>query len=350
MEKHHKNPADSDPIAIADEEYNNVEVDVDTLGVSTDSVKAYLRKFKNTPVLKAEEEVELSKRIEAGMYAQQMLHAAGEEDHTYRENWDALDDDYKDLRSLRLTARAGERAKEQLIKSNLRLVVSIAKRYRGYGLPFEDLIQEGNLGLIRAVEKFDYTKGFKFSTYATRWIQRDILIALHEKSRIIYVPRKKSELILQIKKAKQRILQETGNEATDEQIAEDLKIDLKTLSEHMGYEHPVISLDIEVGDSTNNDRATISDMLNDEDELPVDEIADYAVLHQEVGKALKRVSSSRNREFIRRRYGIGCSAQTDTDIASRANLSQQGVGDAIRTSIKALGKDVSISELREFIR
>ena len=182
---------------------------------SADSVRAYLKQIGKVALLNAEEEVDLAKRIEAGLYAAERLRQA---DDTAEKLTTQL------RRDLRWIVRDGERAKNHLLEANLRLVVSLAKRYTGRGMAFLDLIQEGNLGLIRAVEKFDYTKGYKFSTYATWWIRQAITRAMADQARTIRIPVHMVEVINKLGRIQRELLQDLGREPTPEELAKEMDI------------------------------------------------------------------------------------------------------------------------------
>ena len=185
------------------------------LTASADSVRAYLKQIGKVPLLNAEQEVELAKRIEAGLYAGERLRAAAEGEEKLKTDMQ---------RDLGWISRDGERAKNHLLEANLRLVVSLAKRYTGRGMAFLDLIQEGNLGLIRAVEKFDYTKGYKFSTYATWWIRQAITRAMADQARTIRIPVHMVEVINKLGRIQRELLQDLGREPTPEELAKEMDI------------------------------------------------------------------------------------------------------------------------------
>ncbi|MGZ4656337.1 MAG: sigma-70 family RNA polymerase sigma factor, partial [Blastococcus sp.] len=192
------------------------------LTASADSVRAYLKQIGKVALLNAEEEVDLAKRIEAGLYGSERLRQVEEEGQKISPQM---------RRDLNWIVRDGERAKNHLLEANLRLVVSLAKRYTGRGMAFLDLIQEGNLGLIRAVEKFDYTKGYKFSTYATWWIRQAITRAIADQSRTIRIPVHMSETINRIVRSSRRLMQELGREPNWEEISADTGIPVERVRE-----------------------------------------------------------------------------------------------------------------------
>jgi RNA polymerase primary sigma factor len=196
------------------------------LTASADSVRAYLKQIGKVPLLNAEQEVELAKRIEAGLYAAERLRAADEGEEALERNFE---------RDLKWINRDGERAKNHLLEANLRLVVSLAKRYTGRGMAFLDLIQEGNLGLIRAVEKFDYTKGYKFSTYATWWIRQAITRAMADQARTIRIPVHMVEVINKLGRIQRELLQDLGREPTPEELAKEMDITPEKVLEIQQY-------------------------------------------------------------------------------------------------------------------
>ncbi len=209
------------------------------LTASADSVRAYLKQIGKVALLNAEEEVELAKRIEAGLYAAERM----------RRSLDAGEKVSPQLRrDLRWIVRDGERAKNHLLEANLRLVVSLAKRYTGRGMAFLDLIQEGNLGLIRAVEKFDYTKGYKFSTYATWWIRQAITRAMADQARTIRIPVHMVEVINKLGRIQRELLQDLGREPTPEELAKEMDITPEKVLEIQQYAREPISLDQTIGD------------------------------------------------------------------------------------------------------
>ena len=209
------------------------------LTASADSVRAYLKQIGKVALLNAEEEVELAKRIEAGLYAAERLRRAIEAGEKVSPQM---------RRDLRWIVRDGERAKNHLLEANLRLVVSLAKRYTGRGMAFLDLIQEGNLGLIRAVEKFDYTKGYKFSTYATWWIRQAITRAMADQARTIRIPVHMVEVINKLGRIQRELLQDLGREPTPEELAKEMDITPEKVLEIQQYAREPISLDQTIGD------------------------------------------------------------------------------------------------------
>ncbi|HEU0127245.1 MAG TPA: RNA polymerase sigma factor, partial [Pseudonocardiaceae bacterium] len=208
------------------------------LTASADSVREYLKQIGKIALLNAEEEVELATRIEAGLYAAERVRRS--------DDTEKLSPQLR--RDLRWIVRDGERAKNHLLEANLRLVVSLAKRYTGRGMPFLDVIQEGNLGLIRAVEKFDYTKGYKFSTYATWWIRQAITRAMADQARTIRIPVHMVEVINKLGRIQRELLQDLGREPTPEELAKEMDISPEKVLEIQQYAREPISLDQTIGD------------------------------------------------------------------------------------------------------
>src|SRR5699024_10517433 len=206
-----------------------------TAGATADPVKDYLKQIGKVALLNAEQEVELAKRIEAGLFAEEKLAEEGGEMAP------------KLRRELRWIVRDGRRAKNHLLEANLRLVVSLAKRYTGRGMLFLDLIQEGNLGLIRAVEKFDYTKGYKFSTYATWWIRQAITRAMADQARTIRIPVHMVEVINKLARVQRQMLQDLGREPTPQELAKEMDITEEKVLEIQQYAREPISLDQTIG-------------------------------------------------------------------------------------------------------
>src|SRR5436305_1574617 len=213
------------------------------LTISADSVRTYLKQIGKIALLNAEEEVQLAQRIEAGLFAAERLRKA--EDGVEKLSFQLR-------RDLRWIVRDGERAKNHLLEANLRLVVSQAKRYTGRSMAFLDLIQEGNLGLIRAVEKFDYTKGYKFSTYATWWIRQAITRAMADQIRTIRIPVHMMEVIEKLGRIQRELLQDLGREPTLEELAKEMDVTPEKLLEIQQYAREPISLDETIGEDSDS--------------------------------------------------------------------------------------------------
>ena len=262
-------------------------------GTAADPVHTYLKEIGKVPLLTGELEVELAKRIEAGTEASERQ-AAHEADPAAK----ALP--AEERTRLRMQVRKGQQAKEALIEANLRLVVSIAKRYRNRGLAFLDLIQEGNLGLMRAVEKFDYTKGFKFSTYATWWIRQAITRALADQGRTIRIPVHMVETINKVVRVQRQLLQELGREPTVEEIASRVEFPIERVREIQRINQDTVSLEQPMGDEED---FSLSDLIEDQGAEVPDDAATRSMLHEAVRDALATLPK-REREVMELRFGL----------------------------------------------
>ena len=260
---------------------------------SADSVRLYLKEIGQVALLTGDEEVALAKRIEVGMAAEERLAdlAAAEQ---------APDIDAIDLARLRRDARDGERARHELTRANLRLVVSIAKRYVGRGMPMLDLVQEGNLGLMRAVEKFDHRKGFKFSTYATWWIRQAITRAIADQARTIRIPVHMVETINKVKRIQRGMVQELEREPTVDELADACDLESERIREILRISMDLLSLDTPVGEE---DDSHLGDFIEDQGAVRPAEAAARRMLGQAVLDALDELSE-REKEVVRLRFGL----------------------------------------------
>ena len=261
------------------------------LTVSVDSVRAYLKQIGKVTLLNAEQEVELAKRIEAGLYAAERLRRA--EDVT-----DQLCAQLR--RDLRWIVRDGQRAKNHLLEANLRLVVSLAKRYTGRGMPFLDLIQEGNVGLIRAVAKFDYAKGYKFSTYATWWIRQAITRAMADQARTIRIPVHMIEVINTLGRVKRELLMNLGRDPTAEELATEMNITPERVLELQSYAREPLSLDQTIGDEGDSQ---LGDFIEDSQAVVAVDAVSFALLQDEL-QAVLGTLSEREAGIVRLRVGL----------------------------------------------
>jgi RNA polymerase primary sigma factor len=261
------------------------------LTASADSVRAYLKQIGKVALLNAEEEVELAKRIEAGLYAAERM----------RRSIDAGEKVSPQMRrDLRWIVRDGERAKNHLLEANLRLVVSLAKRYTGRGMAFLDLIQEGNLGLIRAVEKFDYTKGYKFSTYATWWIRQAITRAMADQARTIRIPVHMVEVINKLGRIQRELLQDLGREPTPEELAKEMDITPEKVLEIQQYAREPISLDQTIGDEGDSQ---LGDFIEDSEAVVAVDAVSFTLLQDQLQSVLATLSE-REAGVVRLRFGL----------------------------------------------
>ena len=259
-----------------------------TAGATADPVKDYLKQIGKVALLNAEQEVELAKRIEAGLFADEKLSKEGEEM------------DRKLKRELLWIAADGRNAKDHLLEANLRLVVSLAKRYTGRGMLFLDLIQEGNLGLIRAVEKFDYTKGYKFSTYATWWIRQAITRAMADQARTIRIPVHMVEVINKLARVQRQMLQDLGREPTPEELAKELDMTPEKVVEVQKYGREPISLHTPLGEDGDSE---FGDLIEDSEAIVPAEAVSFTLLQEQLHQVLDTLSE-REAGVVSMRFGL----------------------------------------------
>jgi len=260
----------------------------DTTGlVSTDLVRVYLNTIGKTALLTAEQEVELAKRIEAGLFADEKLNSG-----------EPIEPKLK--RELDWIAADGRRAKNHLLEANLRLVVSLAKRYTGRGMLFLDLIQEGNLGLIRAVEKFDYTKGFKFSTYATWWIRQAITRAMADQARTIRIPVHMVEVINKLARVQRQMLQDLGREPTPEELSRELDMTPEKVVEVQKYGREPISLHTPLGEDGDSE---FGDLIEDSEAVVPADAVSFTLLQEQLHSVLDTLSE-REAGVVSMRFGL----------------------------------------------
>ena len=256
-------------------------------GATADPVKDYLKQIGKVPLLNAEQEVELAKRIEAGLFAEDKL-----------ANSDKIAPKLK--RELEIIAEDGRRAKNHLLEANLRLVVSLAKRYTGRGMLFLDLIQEGNLGLIRAVEKFDYTKGYKFSTYATWWIRQAITRAMADQARTIRIPVHMVEVINKLARVQRQMLQDLGREPTPEELARELDMTPEKVVEVQKYGREPISLHTPLGEEGDSE---FGDLIEDSEAIVPADAVSFTLLQEQLHSVLDTLSE-REAGVVSMRFGL----------------------------------------------
>ena len=254
---------------------------------SADLVRVYLNGIGRTALLSADEEVELAQRIEVGLYAQYKLNHA--EKVTRAEK-----------RDLKILAKEGKKARSHLLEANLRLVVSLAKRYTGRGMPLLDLIQEGNLGLIRAMEKFDYAKGFKFSTYATWWIRQAITRAMADQARTIRIPVHMVEVINKLGRIQRELLQDLGREPTPQELAKEMDITEEKVIEIQQYAREPISLDQTIGDEGDSQ---LGDFIEDSEAVVAVDAVSFTLLQDQLQDVLTTLSE-REAGVVRLRFGL----------------------------------------------
>ena len=273
-----------------EEKEESLDKDMELAGKTptNDPVRMYLKEIGKVPLLTASEEVDLAKKIEAGEEASVKL----------REKSDKLS--REELRRMRRQERTGQEAKRKLVEANLRLVVSIAKRYVGRGMLFLDLIQEGNLGLIRAVEKFDFRKGYKFSTYATWWIRQAITRAIADQARTIRIPVHMVETINKLIRVQRSLLQELGREPTPEEIAEQMELTPEKVREIIKVSQEPVSLETPIGEEEDSH---LGDFIEDSDAVVPIDAASFILLQEQLEDVLNSLNE-REKEVIRLRFGL----------------------------------------------
>jgi len=272
------------------DESDEPAVRVHVAGATADPVKDYLKQIGKVPLLNAEEEVDLAKRIEAGLFAEHILKSGSlnrETDRMY-------------MRELKLISRDGQQAKNHLLEANLRLVVSLAKRYTGRGMLFLDLIQEGNLGLVRAVEKFDYSKGYKFSTYATWWIRQAITRAMADQARTIRIPVHMVEVINKLARVQRQMLQDLGREPSTEELAKELDMTEEKVIEVQKYGREPISLHTPLGEDGDSE---FGDLIEDSEAVVPADAVGFTLLQEQLRQVLDTLSE-REAGVVSMRFGL----------------------------------------------
>lgn len=299
---------------------------------SADLVRVYLNGIGRTALLNAEDEVELSQRIEAGLYAQHLL----ESDEQFTPS---------KKRDLKAIAKDGRAARAHLLEANLRLVVSLAKRYTGRGMPLLDLIQEGNLGLIRAVEKFDYTKGFKFSTYATWWIRQAITRGMADQSRTIRLPVHLVEQVNKLSRIKREMYQHLGREATNEELADESGIAESKIDLLLKQSRDPVSLDMPVG---TDEEAPLGDFIEDSEATDAEEAVVASLRHSDIRTVLATLEK-REQDVIRLRFGLDDGVPRTLDqIGREFGLSRERVRQIEREVMAKLRKGERADKLRSY--
>jgi RNA polymerase primary sigma factor len=271
----------------ASDDTDEPEQQVMVAGATADPVKDYLKQIGKVPLLNAEMEVELAKRIEAGLFSEEKLAKGGKISPKVLEELEWISED-------------GRRAKNHLLEANLRLVVSLAKRYTGRGMLFLDLIQEGNLGLIRAVEKFDYTKGYKFSTYATWWIRQAITRAMADQARTIRIPVHMVEVINKLARVQRQMLQDLGREPTPEELAKELDMTPEKVIEVQKYGREPISLHTPLGEDGDSE---FGDLIEDSEAIVPADAVSFTLLQEQLHAVLDTLSE-REAGVVSMRFGL----------------------------------------------
>lgn len=300
---------------------------------AADLVRVYLNGIGKTALLSAEDEVELAQQIEVGLYAAHLLE----------------DPDIKltraKKRDLKILAKQGRKARSHLLEANLRLVVSLAKRYTGRGMPLLDLIQEGNLGLIRAMEKFDYSKGFKFSTYATWWIRQAITRGMADQSRTIRLPVHLVEQVNKLSRIKREMYQHLGREATNEELAEESGIEESKIELLLRQSRDPVSLDMPVGA---DEEAPLGDFIEDAEATDAETAVVASLRHSDI-RAVLATLEQREQDVIRLRYGLDDGVPRTLDqIGRKFGLSRERVRQIEREVMAKLRDGARADKLREY--
>ena len=330
------------------------EVDIESLdfsvpdGVSTeDPVKMYLKEIGKVPLLTADEEIELAKKMEAGDEATRNIAEA-------KEKYEAIEDKKsrkatklaKDIAAMQLAIDDGEAAKKRLAEANLRLVVSIAKRYVGRGMLFLDLIQEGNLGLIKAVEKFDYTKGYKFSTYATWWIRQAITRAIADQARTIRIPVHMVETINKLIRVSRQLLQEKGREPMPEEIAEEMNISVERVREILKISQEPVSLETPIGEEEDSH---LGDFIQDDNVPSPADAATATLLREQIDKVLDTLAD-REQKVLRLRFGLDDGkARTLEEVGKVFNVTRERIRQIEAKALRRLRQPGKYKQLKDYL-
>ena len=318
-----------------------IDMDIDTLdlsgelGIDTDDpVRMYLKEIGKVPLLSADEEIEFAKKMEIGEEAKRKLAEKG----------DKISE--KERKSLEKKINEGENSKKKLSEANLRLVVSIAKRYVGRGLLFLDLIQEGNLGLIKAVEKFDYSKGYKFSTYATWWIRQAITRAIADQARTIRIPVHMVETINKLIRVSRQLLQEYGREPTPEEIADYMKMDVSRVREILKISQEPVSLETPIGEEEDSH---LGDFIPDENvPIPV-EAATQTLLKEQLNEVLGTLTD-REERVLRLRFGMDDGkARTLEEVGKEFSVTRERIRQIEAKALRKLRQRSRSGKLRDYI-
>ena len=325
---------DGTPKAVVAEEDKPIALDEPPPGI--DLVKAYLREIGRVPLLSAVEEVELAKRIEAGLFGAERLRQNAEEGVKLTPTM---------KRDLAEIVRDGDRAKRHLLEANLRLVVSLAKRYQGRGLDLLDLVQEGNLGLVRAVEKFDYAKGYKFSTYATWWIRQALQRALADQGRTIRVPVHMAELITKVTRVRRELTQSLGRDPSAEEIGLPLEMTAAKVEEIIAFGRDTLSLQSPVGD----DEATLGDFITDTESVDPVQAVETQMLQSQLSEVLGSLPE-RSAIVVRMRFGLDDGRpRTLDEVGRHLGLTRERIRQIERDTLAELRLGGRADGLREYV-
>ena len=305
-----------------------------------DPVRMYLKEIGKVDLLTPDEEVELAKKMQAGMEAKEKIKELDER----QRNGEQIDE--KEYQALRKAIRGGENAKKRLSEANLRLVVSIAKRYVGRGMLFLDLIQEGNLGLLKAVEKFDCTKGFKFSTYATWWIRQAITRAIADQARTIRIPVHMVETINKVIRVSRQLLQELGHDPQPEEIAEEMKMPVERVREILKIAQEPVSLETPIGEEEDSH---LGDFIPDDDALEPAEAASFTLLKEQLVEVLKTLTP-REEKVLRLRFGIEDGrTRTLEEVGKEFNVTRERIRQIEAKALRKLRHPSRSKKLKDFL-
>ena len=305
-----------------------------------DPVRMYLKEIGKVDLLTPDEEVELAKKMQAGMEAKEKIKELDER----QRNGEQIDE--KEYQALRKAIRGGENAKKRLSESNLRLVVSIAKRYVGRGMLFLDLIQEGNLGLLKAVEKFDCTKGFKFSTYATWWIRQAITRAIADQARTIRIPVHMVETINKVIRVSRQLLQELGHDPQPEEIAEEMNMPVERVREILKIAQEPVSLETPIGEEEDSH---LGDFIPDDDALEPAEAASFTLLKEQLVEVLKTLTP-REEKVLRLRFGIEDGrTRTLEEVGKEFNVTRERIRQIEAKALRKLRHPSRSKKLKDFL-
>ena len=325
-----------------DKELEEIEVSKEELedlsvpeGINIDDhVKMYLKEIGKVNLLTPEEELSLAKRMEDGETAKEQIEEIGEN----------IDEDSK--KQIDLLIADGEKAKKSLAEANLRLVVSIAKRYVGRGMLFLDLIQEGNLGLIKAVDKFDYTKGYKFSTYATWWIRQAITRAIADQARTIRIPVHMVETINKLVRVSRQLVQELGREPTPEELAKELNMPVDKVREISKISQEPVSLETPIGEEEDSH---LGDFIPDEDAPAPSEAASFVLLKEQLGAVLETLSE-REAKVLRLRFGLDDGrARTLEEVGKEFDVTRERIRQIEAKALRKLRHPSRSKKLKDFL-
>ncbi len=332
---------DEEIIADQEEEYD-IDITIPDSVSIEDPVRMYLKEIGKVNLLTADEEIDLAQKMEAGLLAQEQLDAL----------YDELDDEEESeemkqtIKELRETIAVGEAAKKKLAEANLRLVVSIAKRYVGRGMLFLDLIQEGNLGLIKAVEKFDYRKGYKFSTYATWWIRQAITRAIADQARTIRIPVHMVETINKLIRISRQLLQELGREPSPEEIAEEMKLPVERVREILKISQEPVSLETPIGEEEDSH---LGDFIQDENVPVPAEAAAFTLLKEQLGEVLDTLTD-REKKVLTLRFGLEDGrARTLEEVGKEFNVTRERIRQIEAKALRKLRHPSRSRKLKDYL-